>query len=63
MLEERKRREELEARLKQMEQQYVVGGVGNKANKETDEKKEYQEMLKKLQNHEEGKDEIDVKIR
>lgn len=52
---ERKRREELEARLSSMQSQLVIGGAAgdNKSSSsgEPEEKKQYQEMLKKMQEH------------
>jgi kinesin family protein 3/17 len=56
ILDERKKREELEAKLKELEQQFVVGGsspeVKKKSNKEPEEKKQYQVMLQKLKSQE-----------
>ena len=57
MNEERKRREELEARLKEIEKQ-MVGKGHNTVETETDEKKQYQEMLQKLKSQEEKQEAI-----
>ena len=57
LLEEKKRREELEARLSEMQSQMVVGGVvpttgKNKVPQDPEEKKQYLEMLNKLKSQE-----------
>ena len=57
--EERKRREELEAKLKEMEGQMVVGGVpGKNTQQDPEEKRQYQEMLQKLKKQEQEQAEL-----
>jgi len=56
MLEERRKREELEARLKELEK-HLVGGQ-HATDTETDEKRQYQEMLQKLKHQEEMQEAI-----